>query len=159
MKHPWWETWLEHKRKYAKGAPPFIDPERFNSIAVGTGLPHIYQHSMFPFASAREGADRFKGISIAGEKPYSGIYTRLGNPNTAHLENVLLRLDCDHILQNAARAGEKENVVEALVFSSGLSAIAMAAMALTEPGDQILAAHTLYGGTIGLFRNWERVQP
>lgn len=64
-------------------------------------------------------------------------YSRLQNPTREHLEKVVATL---------------ENGLDALAFSSGMSAIAMM-MELFHPGDHLIVDADLYGGSIRLFRN------
>ena len=64
-------------------------------------------------------------------------YSRLQNPTREQLENVVASL---------------ENGIDALAFSSGMSAIT-ALMELFQPGDHIITDCDLYGGSIRLFHN------
>ena len=45
----WWPNWIEKKRKYAKIDEKQFDPDKFNAICVGTGLPSIHQTSTLNF--------------------------------------------------------------------------------------------------------------
>lgn len=62
-------------------------------------------------------------------------YSRVQNPTREYLEKTVARL---------------EGGVDALAFSSGMSAIA-ALMELFSPGDHLIASDDLYGGSIRLF--------
>jgi O-acetylhomoserine (thiol)-lyase len=64
------------------------------------------------------------------------IYSRIMNPTNAVLE---------------ARVAALEGGIAALVVASGMSAIAYAIQTITEAGDNIVSASTLYGGTYNLF--------
>ncbi len=64
-------------------------------------------------------------------------YSRLQNPTREQLEKVVANL---------------ENGVDALAFSTGMSAIT-AVFDLFKPGDHIIADADLYGGSIRLFHN------
>jgi cystathionine beta-lyase/cystathionine gamma-synthase len=64
-------------------------------------------------------------------------YSRLQNPTREHLEKTMAKL---------------EGGVDAMAFSSGMSAIA-ALMELFSPGDHIIASDDLYGGSYRLFCN------
>jgi len=86
----------------------------------------IFQSSTFVFESAEEGAAIF-----AGEKQ-GYVYTRLGNPTQAALESDIAYL---------------ENGESALAFGSGMAAISTLTFALAVPGDNLVAAVVLYGGT------------
>jgi methionine-gamma-lyase len=147
----WWPNWLAKKQQYATTEDKFIDEDRFNAIAVGTGLPDISQRSTFNFKNVKDGADRFTGISPDGEKPFARVYTRLGNPNTEYLEKVMFRLECDHMIEKSMAANEKEPSIGALVFSSGMAAISTTIMGFIKPGDGIIVGN-VYGCTDSFMR-------
>lgn len=147
----WWDWWQDRKRRYLVTEEPFADPDRFASICVGTGLPPIEQRSMFAFRSARDGADRFIGTSKHGEKPFARIYTRLGNPTTEYLERVLFRLECQHLIDRALDANEKEPTIGSMVVASGMAAISTTLLALLRTGDGVIAGN-VYGCTDSLMR-------
>ncbi|MDK2926966.1 MAG: methionine-gamma-lyase [Bacillota bacterium] len=96
---------------------------------TGSLATPIYQTSTFVFASAEQGAARF-----AGEEP-GYIYTRLGNPTQAALEEKLAVLE----------SGEA-----ALAFGSGMGAITAVILALVKQGDHIVSCQTIYGCTHSL---------
>jgi len=90
----------------------------------------IHQTSTFAFADADQGAAAFAGESDAY------IYTRIGNPTQAVLEERMA----------AVEGGEA-----ALALASGMAAITTAVLTLCGAGDNIVAGDTLYGGTHELF--------
>ncbi|MCY6369156.1 methionine gamma-lyase [Clostridium ganghwense] len=95
----------------------------------------IYQTSTFVFENAEQGAARFAG------KESGYIYSRLGNPTAAQLEEKLAVLDGG----------------EAAVFtSSGMGAISSAIWTLCEAGDHIVASDTLYGCTFAMLDHQAR---
>lgn len=94
--------------------------------ATGSIATPIYQTSTFAFASAEQGAARF-----AGEEP-GYIYTRLGNPTVAALEEKLADL---------------EGAEDAVAFGSGMAAIASTVTALVSAGDHVLFGSPIYGCT------------
>lgn len=147
----WWDWWQDRKRKYLVSDTPFLDEDRFAAICVGTGLPSIQQRSTFAFRSARDGADRFIGHSESGEKPFARIYTRLGNPTTEYLEKVLFQLECQHLIDRAMAADEREPTVGSMVLASGMAAIATTFFSLVKTGDGIIAGN-VYGCTDSLLR-------
>jgi methionine-gamma-lyase len=118
------------------------DPSRltFNTLCVhgsggadpvtGAVSTPIYQSSTFAFKSAEEGAAIF-----AGERE-GFFYTRLGNPTQAAFEREMAFLE----------RGEA-----ALATGSGMAATSTAVLSLAATGDNIIAAHTLYGGTHKFF--------
>ena len=118
MASSWYSAWMEKKQKYARTDEKQIDPDRFFSMTVGTGLPDIVQKSTFSFEGVREGADRFSGKRFDGEASMARIYTRLGNPTTEFVEKVCVKLEGDHILEAAKAAGEDLPVLGGMVFSS-----------------------------------------
>lgn len=97
---------------------------------TGSIVTPIYQTSTFVFPSVDEGAARFSGES----EGY--IYTRLGNPTIAALE------ECVSALEN----GEK-----AIAFASGMSAISSVVIAMVSAGDHIVADKCVYGCVYSLF--------
>lgn len=90
----------------------------------------IYQTSSYVFDSAEHGARLF-----SLEEP-GNIYTRIGNPTVAVLEQ---------------RVAQLEGGVVGLATASGQSAIALAILTLAKSGDHLVAGNNLYGGTYTLF--------
>ncbi|NCA99089.1 MAG: O-acetylhomoserine aminocarboxypropyltransferase/cysteine synthase [Clostridia bacterium] len=121
-----------------------LDPTKysFDTLAIhagqepdpttGSRAVPIYQTTSYVFDDTQHGADLF---SLA--RP-GNIYTRIMNPTTAVLEERIAAL---------------EGGVGALAVASGSAAITYAIMNLAAAGDQIVAASTLYGGTLNLLRN------
>src|SRR5450631_1541070 len=92
--------------------------------ATGARATPIYQTTAFVFEDADQAAALFN-LQVFGN-----IYTRIMNPTTAVLEN--------------GRAG--------LACSSGHAAQLLALHTLMSPGDNIVAARQLYGGSINQFK-------
>ena len=90
----------------------------------------IYQTVAYAFDDTQHGADLFD-LKVAGN-----IYTRIMNPTSAVLEQ---------------RLAELEGGIGALAVASGMAAISYAIQTITESGDNIVSASTLYGGTYNLF--------
>jgi O-acetylhomoserine (thiol)-lyase len=90
----------------------------------------IYQTVAYAFDDTQHGADLFD-LKVTGN-----IYTRIMNPTSAVLE---------------ARLAAMEGGVGALAVASGMAAISYAIQTITESGDNIVSASTLYGGTYNLF--------
>src|SRR5512144_1630877 len=86
----------------------------------------IYQTTSFVFDNSAHAAALF------GLQQFGNIYTRIMNPTTDVLEQ---------------RVASLENGVAGLAMASGQSAQLVAISSLMEPGDHIVAASTLYGGT------------
>ncbi|MGN8199180.1 O-succinylhomoserine sulfhydrylase [Salinisphaera sp. RV14] len=93
----------------------------------------IYMTSSFVFDSAEACAARF-----AGDEP-GNIYSRFTNPTVDAF--------CDRLA--AMEGGEA-----CVATGSGMAAILATCLATLEAGDHIVAAHTLFGSTIGLFNNY-----
>ncbi len=93
---------------------------------TGARAVPIYQTTSYVFEDSAHAAALF-----ALEKP-GNIYTRIGNPTTAVLEE---------------RVASLENGAGALAVSSGQAAQFIALSSLLEFGDEMVAACTLYGGT------------
>jgi cystathionine beta-lyase/cystathionine gamma-synthase len=91
----------------------------------------IWQTAPFWFRSVAE-----LEASAAGRRP-DLFYTRYGNPTTSAAERKMAAL---------------EGSPDAVVFSSGLSAIGVSLAALLSPGDHLVAIEDLYGGTLRLLR-------
>lgn len=94
--------------------------------AHGAHVSPLYQTSTFVFDNVEQGAARFAGE----EQGY--IYTRLGNPTQAELEEKMAILE----------GGEA-----ALATASGMAAITATVLALVGAGDHIVCDETVYGCT------------
>lgn len=90
----------------------------------------IFQTSTFEFESTAQGAARFAGQ----EEGY--IYSRLGNPSRAVIEEKLAIL---------------ENTEAAVAFGSGMGAISSATTTFMKKGSRLVADKALYGCTFALF--------
>lgn len=97
---------------------------------TGSRAAPIYQTTAYMFADAQDAAQQF-----ALEKP-GHIYTRLGNPTTAMVEERMAAL---------------EGGVGAVCFASGMAAIQALVTNLCESGSELISVNTLYGGTHTLF--------
>lgn len=94
---------------------------------VGARAVPIYQTSSFVFDDAEMAAQLFE------LKQYGNIYTRIGNPTTAVLEERLASL---------------EGAAGAVAVGSGMAAQFATFMTLLSAGDELVASSQLYGGTI-----------
>ena len=92
----------------------------------------IYQTTSFVFPDADTAASRF-ALSDLG-----WIYTRLGNPTAAVVEE---------------RVAALEGGVGALLLSSGQAATTFAILNIAQAGDHIVSSSALYGGTFNLLRH------
>ena len=98
--------------------------------ATGARATPIYQTASYVFKDAEEAAGRF-GLTIPGQ-----IYSRLTNPTNDAFE---------------ARIAAVEGGKSGISAASGLAAISYALLNITQPGDDIVSADNLYGGTYTLF--------
>jgi O-acetylhomoserine (thiol)-lyase len=90
----------------------------------------IYQTTSYTFDDSGHAARLF------ALQEFGNIYTRIMNPTTAVLEE---------------RVASLENGVAALALSSGQAAQFLAITTIAAPGDHIVSASTLYGGTYTQF--------
>ena len=99
-------------------------------------LPPISQVTAFSYESMEELEKVF------AHKSMGYAYTRIGNPTLAAFEQ---------------RLNELEGGSGAVSCSSGMSAISCALLAICESGDEIIAGRGLYGGSINLFHDLEKL--
>ena len=97
---------------------------------TGSRAVPIYQTSSYVFKNAEHAANLF------GLKELGNIYTRLMNPTTDVFEKRIAAI---------------EGGTGALAVASGQAAITYSLLNITRPGDEIVAADNLYGGTYELF--------
>jgi methionine-gamma-lyase len=106
------------------------------ALSEGSVKPPIFLTSTFVFQSAEDGRDFFDYVSGRKKAPAEGgaglVYSRFNHPNSEIVED---------------RLAIYEGAEAALVFSSGMSAIATTLFAYARPGDAILHSQPLYGGT------------
>jgi methionine-gamma-lyase len=103
-------------------------------LSEGALKPPIFLTSTFVFESAEAGKRHFGGITGAGGSAAGLVYSRFNGPNQEILENRLAIWD------------EAE---EALVFSSGMTAICILLMAYCKAGDVIVHSGPLYAASEG----------
>ncbi|MEW9108194.1 MAG: aminotransferase class I/II-fold pyridoxal phosphate-dependent enzyme [Cytobacillus gottheilii] len=90
----------------------------------------IYQTSAFAFTDLEELEGFYQGNG-------NYLYSRVGNPNTDELGQLVARL---------------EGTPEGAAASSGLSAILAAILSVAQNGDHIVAADDVYGGTFHMLK-------
>ncbi|MCA3644428.1 MAG: cystathionine gamma-synthase family protein [Methylobacterium sp.] len=105
-------------------------------LSEGSVKPPVFLTSTFVFRSAQEGKDFFDYVS-GRRKPPEGmrpglVYSRFNHPNSEIVED---------------RLAVYERAEAAVLFSSGMSAIATSILAYARPGDSIVLSQPLYGGT------------
>ena len=99
---------------------------------TGARATPIYQTTSFVFNDADHAA------SLFGLQAFGNIYTRIGNPTNAVLEE---------------RVAALEGGTAALAVASGHAAQVIVFQALLQPGDEFIAARKLYGGSINQFNH------
>jgi O-acetylhomoserine (thiol)-lyase len=96
---------------------------------LARGVP-VHRTSSFVFKSAEHAANLF------ALKEFGNIYSRLGNPTNAVLEDRITAL---------------EDGAASVSVASGTSAIFYAIINVARAGDEIVSASNLYGGTYTMF--------
>ncbi|MDX2203003.1 MAG: O-acetylhomoserine aminocarboxypropyltransferase [Hyphomicrobiaceae bacterium] len=100
--------------------------------STGARATPIYQTTSFVFNDADHAAALF------GLEAFGNIYTRIGNPTQAVLEQ---------------RVAALEGGTAALAVASGHAAQMLAFHTLLQPGDEFVAGRQLYGGSINQFNH------
>jgi O-acetylhomoserine (thiol)-lyase len=99
---------------------------------TGARATPIYQTTSFVFEDVDHAA------SLFGLQTFGNIYTRIGNPTNAVLEE---------------RVAALEGGTAGLAVASGHAAQVVALHCLMTPGDELVAAKKLYGGSINQFNH------
>jgi O-acetylhomoserine (thiol)-lyase len=99
---------------------------------TGARATPIYQTTSFVFDDVDHAA------SLFGLQTFGNIYTRIGNPTNAVLEE---------------RVAALEGGTAALAVASGHAAQVLALHVLMTPGDEFVASKKLYGGSINQFNH------
>src|ERR1700748_597006 len=99
---------------------------------TGARVTPIYQTTSFVFNDADHAA------SLFGLQAFGNIYTRIGNPTNAVLEE---------------RVAALEGGTAGLAVASGHAAQVLIMHAMLSPGDEFVASKKLYGGSINQFNH------
>jgi O-acetylhomoserine/O-acetylserine sulfhydrylase-like pyridoxal-dependent enzyme len=99
---------------------------------TGAGGIPVFESATFAHSSAEGMAEVFEG------RAPGHVYTRNSNPTTMALESRLTAL---------------EGGTGCIATSSGMAALATVMLGLLRPGDEILSATGIFGGSISLFRD------
>src|SRR2546429_6582753 len=108
-------------------ATPAIHAGAQPDPTTGARATPIYQTTSFVFEDVDHAA------SLFGLQTFGNIYTRIGNPTNAVLEE---------------RVAALEGGTAGLAVASGHAAQVVALHCLMTPGDELVAAKKLYGGPI-----------
>ncbi len=101
---------------------------------TGATLTPLYQASAFAHQSAEELEDIFNNHAPGF------AYTRINNPTVEAFEKRLTFL---------------EGGIGTIACASGMAAIANALLNILKSGDEIVSSPSIFGGTIGLFKDFE----
>lgn len=118
------------KRKYGPQTIELHTGQENADPATGARAVPIYQTSSYVFENTEHAANLF------ALKEFGNIYTRMMNPTNEAFEK---------------RIAAVEGGNAALSVSSGMAAITLALLNITQVGDEIVSANNLYGGTYQLF--------
>ena len=102
---------------------------KIDSDTLSCGTP-VYRTASYHFKDTEHAANLF------ALKELGNIYTRIGNPTQAVLEERMAQL---------------EGGAASLALASGTSAIFYSIINICQAGDEIVAANNLYGGTYSQF--------
>lgn len=111
------------------------DGQDYKKIAQYTSVPEVlpvYLTSVFAFDDVPSVDD------IYDRKADGYIYSRIKHPNTDAVASIL---------------AAAENAEDALLFSSGMSAIIVSILTVVSAGDHIIASPVLYGGVHDFLQN------
>jgi len=121
------------KSRQFKGSDTLaVHAGQFPAIENAPSSPALYQASSYEF----DDLDDVEAI-YGGTRP-GAIYGRYGGPNALHFESAVAEL---------------ESAEAAVGAASGMAAIGAALATALKPGQPILAASGLYGGTLALLEN------
>ncbi len=105
-------------------------------LSEGAVKPPVFLTSTFVFKSAEDGEEFFHVVAGRKSAPKGEaaglVYSRFNHPNSEIVED---------------RLAIYEQAESALLFASGMAAIATTIMAYARPNDVILHSQPLYGGT------------
>jgi methionine-gamma-lyase len=106
------------------------------NLSEGAVKPPVFLTSTFVFKTAEDGKDFFDFVAGRREPPKGQdaglVYSRFNHPNSEIVEDRLAIF---------------EGAESAVLFSSGMSAIATTILTFARPGDVVLHSQPLYGGT------------
>jgi len=127
---------MTHDLTRTKIATKAVHAGQHKDPGTGAVAPPLFQTSTFAFESCAQGAARFAGE----EAGY--IYTRMGNPTIARLEEAVAIL---------------EGGYGGFGTGSGLAALSTALFALLSAGDHLVGTSSVYGPSrVVIERDWKR---
>lgn len=134
---------MKHKKAYFKHPQTHVMVDAYDpQLSEGSVVPPVFRTSTFCFRNCAEGKRAFQlayGLDPARPGEVSPlIYTRVNNPNAEIVEDRIIAWD---------------KADSSALFSSGMGAISCMAFTFLRPGDSLLFADPVYGGTEYLFRH------
>nr|WP_319372630.1 O-acetylhomoserine aminocarboxypropyltransferase/cysteine synthase family protein [uncultured Methanobacterium sp.] len=120
----------ENKKEYGLSTLGLHVGQEEPDPATGARAVPIYQTAAYVFNDTEHAANLF------GLKELGNIYTRIMNPTNDVFEKRIAAIEGGN---------------SALAVASGMAAITYSVLNLSLPGDEILSADNLYGGTYQLF--------
>ncbi|MDO5837006.1 MAG: O-acetylhomoserine aminocarboxypropyltransferase/cysteine synthase [Methanobacterium sp.] len=120
----------ENKKEYGLSTLGLHVGQEEADPATGARAVPIYQTSSYVFNDTEHAANLF------ALKELGNIYTRIMNPTNDVFEKRIAAIEGGN---------------SALAVASGMAAITYSLLNITLPGDEILSANNLYGGTYQLF--------
>lgn len=111
--------------------------------ATGARALPLYRSASFAFKSAGHAARLFALQELGF------IYSRLGNPTVAALEERVSALEATGAASNAG--ADSVAGASTVAFASGTAAVFNAVVNIAKAGDEIVSASNLYGGTYTMF--------
>jgi O-acetylhomoserine (thiol)-lyase len=122
---------IPHLETLSLHAGQTVDP------TTGSRAVPIYQTSSYVFKDSDHAANLF------ALRQFGNIYTRIMNPTSDVFEQRIAAI---------------EGGSGALAVASGSSAVTLALLGITQPGEEVVAGNNLYGGTYQLFHHtWPKL--
>ncbi|MCB2153322.1 aminotransferase class I/II-fold pyridoxal phosphate-dependent enzyme [bacterium] len=134
---------MKNKKEYFQHPQTHVMIDAYDPhLSEGSVVPPVFRTSTFVFRNCAEGKRAFRlayGLDPANPGEVSPlIYTRVNNPNAEIVEDRIIAWD---------------KADSAALFSSGMGAISCLCFSFLRPGDSLLFADPVYGGTEFLFRH------
>lgn len=140
--------WIDDLDRTRRSGPAIGSEHRRSAGEIGQGLSTVAVHAgsqidertgavgtpIYQATTFRLGEDQYRAFA-QGYARDRFIYTRYGNPSQWAVQQKIAAL---------------EGAESALVFSSGMAAIATTLLALVDKGGHVVASNELYGGTYAL---------
>jgi methionine-gamma-lyase len=130
---------ITKKPKSKLGFASIASQDNFGANLITPHSSPIFTSSTYVYESAEKAQKVFRGEEEAF------IYSRWSHPNAELVEKKLEQLETFGL----------DTEAKALVFASGMSAIAALYQSLLKPGDKVLAQGNIYGTSVDYFNHYE----